>query len=199
MQRTFLHKALAAKMVLFLFCLQGILAQQTMEVPATAGSAHGIKGSHRLTLGLGHAHLSQGRVEGRTAWVPVASWSLNYDYWLSNKWAIGLQNDLILETFIIEHGDNEELERNKPIAIVPVGIFKFAPHWSVLGGVGAEYSEGHTLALTRIGMEFGWHLPKNWEAGIAAVWDNRWNYYNAWVLSFTFSKIWPHHKLTQVK
>jgi hypothetical protein len=181
-------------MLCLLIFLGYAIKAQAQHLPATehpSNETHGMKGSHRLSLGLGHAHLSQGRIEGRTSWVPVASWSFNYDYWLSNKWAIGLQNDLILETFVITHGNNQELERNKPLVVVPVGIFKFSPHWSALGGVGAEFSEGHTLTLTRIGMEYGRHLPKNWEAGIAAVWDNRWGYYNAWVLSFTFSKIWP--------
>jgi hypothetical protein len=128
-----------------------------------------MKGSHRLSLGLGHAHLTQGRFEGRTNCLPVASWSLNYDYWLSIKWAIDLQNDLILQTFVIEHGNNQELERNKPLAVELAGIFKFSPHWSALGGVGAEFMEGDCITLTHIGMEYGWHLHTNWEAGIAGV------------------------------
>jgi hypothetical protein len=100
-------------------------------------------------------------------------------------------------TFIIEHGDNEEIERKNPIAIVPVGMYKFAKRFTTLGGVGAEYSSGHTLFLTRLGIEYGWHLPQNWEVGIAAVWDNKWNYYNSWGVSFTFSKIWsPIHAKT---
>jgi hypothetical protein len=187
-----------------LFFSQSSFSQQNMhadsgfsshpkhDAPISSHSrAHGMKGSHRLTLGLGHAHLSQGKVEGRTQWLPVASWSLNYDYWLSDKWAIGLQNDWILETFVVEHGDGKELERKNPLVIVPVGMYKFAPRWSAVAGAGVEYSEGHSLGLTRVGVEYGWHLPKNWEAGVAVVWDNRWGYFNAWVLSFTFSKIWP--------
>jgi hypothetical protein len=154
-------------------------------------SAHGMKGSHRLTLGLGHTHVSKGKIDGDTKWLALASWSLNYDYWLSNKLAIGLQQDLILESFVIEDDKGEFIERNYPWAIVPVVIYKTGKHFSLLGGVGAEYSHGHTLALTRLGFEYGWHLPKNWEVGIAAVWDNKWNYYNSWGLTFTFSKIWP--------
>ena len=37
----------------------------------------------------------------------MPSWSLNFDYWISNKWAIGVQNDLILESFIIEDHEGE--------------------------------------------------------------------------------------------
>lgn len=169
-----------------------LFAQQT-DVN-NASPTHGMKGTHRLTIGLGHTQLSKGQIEGRTQWVPLASWSLNYDYWLSNKWAIGLQNDWILETFVVLHGNNEELERVNPLVMVPVAMYKFAPRWNAIGGVGVEYSHGHTLALTRIGLEYGWHLPNNMEAGLAFVWDNRWNYYNAWGLAFTFSKLWPKHK-----
>ncbi len=149
-----------------------------------------MKGSHRLTMGLGHTHVSRGKIDGDTKWLALASWSFNYDYWLSNKFAIGLQSDLILETFIIENNSNEFIERKYPFTLVPVAVYKTGKHFSLLGGVGMEFSEGHNLFLTRIGMEYGFHLPKNWEVGAALVWDGKWNYYNSWGLAFTVSKIW---------
>lgn len=167
-----------------------LYAQHDADSTSHHGS-HGMKGSHRLTLGLGHTHLSQGQIEGRTNWLPIASWTLNYDYWLSDKWAIGLQNDWILETFVVIHSGDKELERKNPWAMVPVAMYKFANRWTAIGGVGAEFSEGHTLTMTRLGIEYGWHLPKNWEVGVAAVWDGKWGYYNSWGLAFTFNKIWP--------
>jgi hypothetical protein len=45
--------------------------------------------------------------------------------------------------------------------------------------------------MTRLGMEYGFHLPKNWEIGASVVWDGKWKYYNSWGLAFTISKIWP--------
>jgi len=157
---------------------------------------HSMKGSHQLTLGLGHTHVAEGEVDGKKQWLPLASWSLNYDYWLSDKWAIGLQNDWIMESFIIENNENELIERKNPISIVPVALFKPGKHWSFIGGVGVEFAEGNNIMLTRLGLEYGWHLPKNWEVGAALIWDNKWNYYNSWGLAFTVSKIWPkkHHE-----
>jgi hypothetical protein len=149
---------------------------------------HEMKGSHRLTLGLGHTQISEGKVDGETKWIATASWALNYDYWIGNKWAIGLQNDLILESFIIESHEQEFIERSYPWAIIPVAIYKPGKHLSLLGGVGAEIAKGNTLTVTRLGLEYGWHLPKNWEVGVAAVWDNKWN---SWGIAFTASKIWP--------
>ena len=156
---------------------------------------HSMKGASRLTLGLGHTHISEGQVDGKTQWLVAASWSVNYDYWLSNKWALGLQTDLILEDFLIEDADKEIIERKRPLAVVPVGIYKPGKHFSFLAGAGIEIAEGKNLGLTRLGIEYGAHIPKNWEIGVALVWDNKWNYYNSWGMAFTISKIWPkkHH------
>jgi hypothetical protein len=171
------------------FLAQHLASAQHGEAKAT--EHHGMKGSHRLTLGLGHAHTSQGEVDGETQWLALPSWSLNYDYWFSDRWAAGLQNDLILESFFIIHGDDEELERTKPLAVVPVALFKASEHFTLLGGVGVEFAHEKNLTLTRIGAEYGWHLPKNWEVGITTVWDGKWGYYNSWGLAFTASKIFP--------
>jgi hypothetical protein len=46
------------------------------------------EGASRLSIGLGHAHVSEGKIDGDTKWLALPSWSLNYDYWLSNKLAI---------------------------------------------------------------------------------------------------------------
>jgi hypothetical protein len=181
--------------LLLVVCVALSSASMAQHAANAAESHHSMQGTHRLTLGLGHTHISQGKIEGDTKWLATASWSLNYDYWVSKKWAIGLQNDIILESFVIEHGDEELLERKYPVAIVPVAIYKPGKNLSLIGGVGAEISHGHTLTLTRLGVEYGWHLPKNWEVGIAMVWDGKWKYYNSWGLAFTFSRLWPskHH------
>src|SRR5215467_7947284 len=148
-----------------------------------------IKGDHRITVGLGHTHLANGKTEdGSKGWVAVPSWSLNYDYWISNKWAIGLQTDLVLEKFIIEKDNGQELEREKPFAIVPVGVFKPYKHFSFIAGAGIELAKEENLGLTRLGAEYGCELPKKWEAGVGLVWDAKWGHYDSWTLEFSFSK-----------
>ncbi len=181
-------KPLLVYTLAFLFHFQGIAQHEVVS------AHHGMKGTNRLTLGLGHTHISQGKIENDTKWLALASWTLNYDYWLSDKWAIGIQNDLVLESFIIEDAEDESIERHYPVSVVPVVIFKAGKHLSLIAGVGEEFSRGHNLTLTRLGAEYGWHLPGDWEIGIAAVWDNKWNYYNSWGLVFTTSKIFGKHE-----
>lgn len=158
------------------------------------GGDHGMRGGHRLTVGLGHTHVSRGQVEGQTRWLAMGSWTLNYDHWITDTWAAGLQNDMVLETFVVEHGNNEVLERAYPISIVPVALFKPGKRFTFLSGVGTEVAHGHAIGLTRLGMEYGVHLPRNYEVGVAAVWDNKWNYYNSWGLTLCVSRIWPKHQ-----
>ncbi|TAF74091.1 MAG: hypothetical protein EAZ58_00140 [Flavobacterium sp.] len=175
--------------LLFYLLLWLTSAVSCLAQEAAMNDHHGLQGAHRLTVGLGHTHISEGRVDGKTKWLALASWTLNYDYWVTNKWAIGLQNDLVLESFKIEHGGQEILERSYPLAIVPVAIYKPGKHLAITAGVGTEIAHQKNLTLTRIGLEYGFHLPKNWEVGAALVWDNKWNYYNSWGLGLTFSKI----------
>jgi len=180
-------------LILIFLMLANPLLIRSQELQPTKDLYHGMKGTHRLTVGLGHNHVSEGEIDGDTKWLALPSWTLNYDYWISNKWAIGLQNDLVLESYKIEHGDQEILERSYPWAIVPVAIYKPGKRLSILAGVGLELAHEKNLTLTRIGFEYGFHLPNNWEVGAALVWDNKWNYYNSWGLGFVFSKGWKKH------
>jgi len=178
--------------IVVVLCSQFIFSQEDRQEEKTE---EGLKGTHRITLGLGHTHLAKGKnIDGEKVWMTVPSWSFNYDYWITNKWAIGLQTDLVIDNFVVENEDGDEIEREKPFAVVPVGIFKPFKHFSFFLGTGVELEKTENMWLTRLGAEFGCDLPKGWEAGIAAMWDNKWGNYNSWVLEFSFSKKFSKRK-----
>lgn len=183
-------KSIPAKVTFLLL----VIFISSFEVPVTAQVHHNqigheLKGSHRITLGLGHTSVSEGEVEGDVNWLIMPSWSLNYDYWFSNRWAAGLQNDVIIESFKVEEHDGEIIDRHYPVSVVPVVLYKPAEFLTLLAGVGKEFGGGHSLTLTRLGTEIGFHVPGNWEVGGALVWDAKWDYYNSWGIAFTISKI----------
>jgi hypothetical protein len=169
--------------LLAMYCTQG-RAQEESHV-----QYHSLKGKHRVTLGLGHTQLSENKGENERGLLAVASWSLNYDYWISDQWAIGLQNDVLLESFVIETEHSEEIERHYPIAMIPVVLYKPTRHFAFIAGAGTEFAQDENLFLTRLGIEYDFQLPGNWLVGAAGVWDNNWDYYHSWGLSFTFSKV----------
>ena len=145
---------------------------------------------HRISLGLGHTHIpSSELIEGRNK-LAFASWTLDYDFHFNERWALGLQTDLIMESFIIKRFNQEEIERDYPFSVSPVVLFKPFERWSFVAGVGAEFAPGETLGFTRLGVEYGIEISENWEFGITFLWDAKWEYYNSWGLALMISRLW---------
>ena len=173
------------------FAVCGVVPAAAQHVEGQShegGEHHSIAGRHRITLGLGHTHVSQGDVPDGPNFRILASWALNYDYWLTDRWAVGLQNDMIVEEFVIEHGGEELLERDRPIAVIPAVLYKPLEWLTLIGGVGVEFAPEENLTLTRIGAEVGWHVAPDWEVGGGLVWDAKWDFYDSFGLEFAVSR-----------
>ena len=152
--------------------------------------SEGMKGTNRLTLVLGHSHLSEGIQEnGKKGWKAVPSLGFDYDYWISDHWAVGLHNDIMIESFEVEDRDNTTIKRSTPISSVPSAIFKPGEHVSFIAGMGGEFAKEGNYALTRFGIEAGWEMKKNWEFGISLLYDVKWSGYDTWVFGFGISKL----------
>ena len=65
-------------MTIFATCilLNGYTQETQEKHDSGTGGHHSMKGTHRLTLGLGHTQVSQGKVNGDTKWLSLVSWSL---------------------------------------------------------------------------------------------------------------------------
>lgn len=163
-----------------------------MQASAQEKKEESPKGQHQLTFGLGHTYLSA-KIEDRTKWLGVVSWSLDYAYWLHDRWAIGLQTDFLNETFKVETDKGEILERENPVIVMPAAIFRATEHVHIVGGAGTEFSKGEHLFITRLGAEYVHPLPKRWEVGASLFWDAKWSYYHSFGISFNVSKGWKRH------
>lgn len=153
-------------------------------------AAQGNYYKHRLSLGLGHTHVPAGELADGRDKIAFASWTLDYDYHFNERWAVGIQTDLIMESFIIMRQEDEEIERDFPFSVASVALFKPFERWSFVGGLGAEFAPGETLAFTRLGAEYGFEISEKWEIGVSLLWDAKWDYYNSWGLAFMISRLW---------
>lgn len=184
-------RLLASLALLGLLAAAPASAQHEAAEPSAEGEHESLKGVHRLTLGLGHEHVPRGEVEGESKWLTLPSWSLNYDYRLAERWGVGFQTDLILESFVVEAPDGASVERSYPLSLVPVAFYSPTERLLLIGGTGVEVAAGEqTLWMTRFGAEYGVEVGRKWEVGATAVWDARWNYYDAWGIAFTVSRRW---------
>ncbi|MCC7501494.1 MAG: hypothetical protein IT229_03130 [Flavobacteriales bacterium] len=149
---------------------------------------------HEVSALLAHTHVSQGiDVNGDQSWLVLPSWGLNYNYWLTPRWAIGLHSDLITETFVVTenlHGGKEKpvVERTKPIAPALMATYRPFEHWAFTLGGGMEFAKEEDLALLRAGTEYTIHLGGPWETSGSLAYDFRMNAYDSWTLGLGITR-----------
>ena len=154
------------------------------------GEHEGLKGTHRISVLIGHSHLSHGIMEnGKRGWTVIPSWALDYDYWLSNHWAVGLQNDMMIESFEVEDHGDEVIERTRPIVSLASVIFKPKEHVGFVLGMGGEFAKEENFVVTRLGIESGWEMKKKWEFVINLGYEIKWNGYDTWVIGMGIGKM----------
>jgi hypothetical protein len=149
---------------------------------------------HQIGISINHVHVFEGRDdEGNKEVLTLPAWAIDYTYHLSEKWAIGLHTDIIIEKFKVEKNleggeDKETVERSYPIAPALMGIYKLNEHWSFLLGMGGEFAKEEDYLLTRAGVEYGYELPKGWEVFGTFSYDIKWNAYDSWGIGLGIAK-----------
>ena len=152
------------------------------------------KPHHQIGISINHVHVFEGRDdEGNREVLTLPAWGVDYTYHISKKWAIGLHTDFIIEKFKVEKNlasgeDKETVERSYPIAPALMGIYKPNEHWSFLLGMGGEFAKEEDYLLTRIGVEYGYELPKGWEIFGTFSYDFKWNAYDSWGIGLGIAK-----------
>jgi len=148
-----------------------------------------IQSKHSLGFVIGHARIGQGRnAEGDKEFLAVPSLAFDYNYWFSERWALGLHTDFLNENFFIENEEGEILERERPIAPAIMGVYKPSERWAISLGVGKEYSNEQNFTLTRLSIEYGVEIRKGWEVFGVLSQDFRWTAYNVTTIGLGLSK-----------
>lgn len=119
------------------------------------------QGKHSLGLFIAHSYISRGVIDGEMQWLSAPSFALNYNYRLNDRWSIGLHNDIIIESFIVEDrsSSNEEFfERESPISNILVSTYKLTESWGVAAGAGIDWEKNENFTMIRLGTEYGRQL-----------------------------------------
>lgn len=153
-----------------------------------SSEAHFVSGA-RFTAIMGYSFIDNSFVSDSNDVLMVPTVGLNFDYYLSEKWGLGIHSDIILQQFKAEiHNEHEEIMRENPIGLCAVGLFKPHEKWAVLLGYGIEIEKHQNLQLIRIGSEYGVSLPKNWELAFCLDYDYKINNYGTLMFGIGFSR-----------
>ncbi|WP_074225865.1 hypothetical protein [Algoriphagus halophilus] len=148
------------------------------------------EGKHVVALLLGHSRIGQGRSsEGKKQFTMVPSFALDYSYWFSKKFALGIQTDFVNENYFIETGEEDGVvERERPIAPTITGSYKFGKHWNVSLGFGGEFAKGENYFVSRLSLEYGVEISNGWEMVAVLSQDVRSNIYDVTVFAVGIAK-----------
>ena len=146
--------------------------------------------THKVTLVMANSFMNNRIDESTDNILVVPTYGLNYDFLFHPRWGVGLHTDIVLQQYKVESHDNHEvLVRENPVALCAVGLFKPLPSLTLIAGYGLEIETHENIQLLRFGVEYGFHLPGNWELGFALEFDRKLNTYNSWVFGVGFSKL----------
>lgn len=147
--------------------------------------------AHRVTIMMANAHIPQAiPATGEKTVFLVPTWGVDYDYWFSPRWAIGLHNDIMLQDFTIEeYGDGRSIDRYFPISVSVVALYKPFDKWIFTGGLGREFEKNESLYLFTAGVEYGIEMRNDWELNFNLIFENKWEAYDNWLFGVGFSKL----------
>jgi len=174
--------------VLMLTSVQAQAQETVQHVSHESSAGHSVQGP-RLTAIMGYSLINNSFIPESNDVLIVPTLGLNFDYYLTEKWGIGLHSDILLSQFKAEkHNGHEEIIRENPIAICAMGLFKVHERWAFLLGYGLEFEKHENLPLIRMGCEYGIPLPKHWEVALSLEYDYKINSYGALMFGIGFSR-----------
>ena len=183
------------RIIAFIICLIVVIpfsnAQHTEDANDAQHAEHEGPGHrHKVTLVLDNSFLKNDFEDNPNSILIVPTFGLNYDFFFHQKWGVGFHTDIVAQQYKVEkHDGHEELIRENPVALCAVGLFKPLPSLTLIAGYGIEIEKHDNIQLLRLGVEYGFHLPGNWELGFALEFDRKINTYNSWVFGAGFSKL----------
>ena len=143
---------------------------------------------HRISVAMANVRVpSADNVNQQSSFYILPTWAINYDYWFSRKFALGLHSDFALQKYEVSF-EESVITRSHPVVVSAVGLFKATRHWTFLFGAGREFEASRDFNLIRFGTEYGIEIQNNWEINFNLVYDQKINAYDAIMFGFGASK-----------
>lgn len=179
--------------IVFAFASDPIFAQEE-HAPELENSLK----RHKVGLFTGNTiiHGVHNTHTGKEQYVLAPTIGLDYEYWLSHKWAVGTYNEIAFLNIEVEENHEVFVERETGMLFSAVVVYEAFPRFSIFAGTGAEVDPNNTLWIRYLGMEYAFIRNDDWEVSIGAGYINK-DLYDAFTFGFVigrrFGKAIPSH------
>ncbi|KAB2809826.1 hypothetical protein [Phaeocystidibacter luteus] len=132
-----------------------------------------------LSLSIGHTLVFEGVRDGERTPVSLPSWALDYNYYIHERWIVGLHTDVIFESFEFETPSDGDavFERNFPVATVGIVGHRIG-RWFMYAGGGAEFGD-ETFGVVRLGGEVAHSFDEHYEMLLGIAYDYKVEHYSS--------------------
>jgi len=106
---------------------------------------------HRIALFTGYTWVPQGDHHGNVSGVVVVpTLGLDYQYWVSHRFALGVINDFELSTYVIEQSDGSQLTREYAYVGAAVAIWEAVESLAIFAGPGVELEKHENFFVVKV-------------------------------------------------
>lgn len=124
---------------------------------------------------------------GKEQYVLAPTFGLDYEYWLSHKWAIGTYNEVAFLNIEVEQDHEVFVKRETGMLFSAVAVYEVFPRFSIFAGTGVEVDPHHTLWIRYLGAEYAFIRSDNWEVSLSAGYVNK-DLYDAFTFGFIIGR-----------
>jgi hypothetical protein len=142
---------------------------------------------HKVGAFLGNAviHGVHNSQTGKEQYVIAPTFGIDYEYWISHKWAVGTYNEIAHLDIEVESEEHEEfIKRENAMLFSGVVVFEAFHNFGIFAGTGVETDPHHTFWIRYMGVEYTIVRCNNWDVSVSAGYVNK-DLYDA----FTFGVV----------
>lgn len=171
---------------LILFLLMGIVSYGQEHHNETH---HEFK-NFRIAAAIGHAYIPDAKTAS-DQFVMIPTFGLEFQYWFSHKWGLGLKSDLEIANYVIQdsNGNVDYVRENPVIMALPV---LFSP-WENRGfnfilGPGVEFEGHENFFVFRAGFGSEFEVGNHWDFAPEIIYDLKNGHINSLTIAIGIGK-----------
>jgi len=116
------------------------------------------------------------------------SWGLNYEFVFSKHFGVALMNEFEMQSYVIEHDEHAEIEREYPIILSIVLIYEPVNRFLIFAGPGIEFEKTHNYSIIKAGIAYKFPLPKYFGIALELSYERKNKTYDAWTFGLLIGK-----------
>lgn len=138
----------------------------------------------RISMSIGQAYIPQAQsIDAKFVVLPTLG--LDLHYWISQKWGIGLKNDIELARYFVIDGEGGSvIQRDDPLIIALPALFSpWEGNFTFLLGPGIELESHQNFFVIRCGVGSHFEVGNHWDFAPEIIYDIK----NGNINSITFA------------